>query len=234
MFTSIRTLRSQNLRSAFNLCSYSNQSHNAATERTHQTHFGYEMVDENIKTEKVREVFEKVADSYDKMNDAMSLGIHRVWKNAFMQRLNPPHGTDLLDVAGGSGDIAFRFIDYLKHQPNSENKSSHVTVCDINEAMLKVGQKRAKKLGYTDDNQIKWIQGNAENLPIDSESVSAYTISFGIRNVTHIDKALEEAYRVLKPGGRFLCLEFSHVNNEFLRNFIRAESTIRIHSALSQ
>lgn len=182
-----------------------------------QTHFGFEAVDEDLKSEKVYEVFEKVADNYDLMNDAMSFGIHRIWKHLFISRLNPPHGTHLLDVAGGSGDIAFRYLDFLKKQPNPDQRFSRVTVCDINESMLSVGKNRAEKLGYTDENKINWVLGDAENLPIESDSIDAYTISFGIRNVTHIDRTLNEAYRVLKPGGRFMCLEFSRVNNEIIR-----------------
>lgn len=193
---------------------------NAQTEEK-STHFGYQIVKESEKGNKVHEVFETVATSYDKMNDAMSFGIHRIWKDIFIQRLSPTHGTQLLDVAGGTGDIAFRFLKYLKNLPPSSSDaeraaSSKVTVCDINQAMLDVGRKRAEMLGFTGP-QIDWLQADAENLPIESNTFTAYTISFGIRNVTHIDKVLDEAYRVLKPGGRFLCLEFSHVNNEELK-----------------
>ncbi|RZF38855.1 hypothetical protein LSTR_LSTR017295 [Laodelphax striatellus] len=153
------------------------------------------------------------------MNDAMSFGIHRVWKDTFMLRMSPTPGTKLLDVAGGTGDIAFRYLNFLKSETSfSDNKmKSSVTVSDINQAMLDVGKRRADKLGFITGEDIDWLLADAENLPIEDETYSAYTIAFGIRNVTHIDKVLDEAYRVLKPGGRFMCLEFSHVNNEALQ-----------------
>lgn len=175
-----------------------------------KTHFGFETVDEADKEHKVREVFENVANNYDLMNDAMSVGIHRLWKDAFMDQLSPTTNTKLLDVAGGTGDVSFRFLDYLKNEGVAAG--SHVTVCDINQAMLDVGKLRSERLGY-DPKMISWKQGDAEKLPFADNSFSAYTIAFGIRNVTHIDKALSEAYRVLQPGGRFMCLEFSHLEN---------------------
>ncbi|XP_017785139.1 PREDICTED: 2-methoxy-6-polyprenyl-1,4-benzoquinol methylase, mitochondrial [Nicrophorus vespilloides] len=173
-----------------------------------QTHFGFETVPENEKTEKVREVFENVAHSYDVMNDVMSVGIHRIWKDMFIHNLGPTKNTKLLDVAGGTGDIAFRFLNYVKNSNLEEG--SHVTVCDINQAMLDVGKARCEKLKY-DSEHISWQQGNAEELPFEDNKFNAYTIAFGVRNVTHIDKVLKEAYRVLKPGGRFMCLEFSQL-----------------------
>ncbi|XP_076233778.1 ubiquinone biosynthesis protein COQ3, mitochondrial [Calliopsis andreniformis] len=183
------------------------------------THFGYKTVKESEKAKEVYTVFEKVANSYDLMNDSMSLGVHRVWKDIFVHRLGPPHGSKLLDSAGGTGDITFRYLKYLKTTPNPENLKSSVTVCDINENMLEVGKKRAEKLDWTKQSNvdINWKQCDAESLPFDNDSFTAYTIAFGIRNVTHIDKVLSEAYRVLTPGGRFMCLEFSHVNNAALR-----------------
>lgn len=185
-----------------------------------ETHFGYQTISESEKTQKVYEVFENVANKYDKMNDAMSFFVHRVWKDIFIQRLGPTQGTQLLDVAGGTGDIAFRYIKYLRNlPPNKVEPSSNVstaTVCDINKAMLNVGKERAKTLDFA-DSEITWLEADAENLPMESNSFTAYTIAFGIRNCTHVDKVLDEAYRVLKPGGRFMCLEFSHVNNEMLR-----------------
>ncbi|KAF2894824.1 hypothetical protein ILUMI_11347 [Ignelater luminosus] len=185
--------------------------HNQAeAEDLKYTHFGYEQVKESEKSEKVHKVFEDVATSYDKMNDAMSLGIHRIWKDIFMHRLGPTQGTQLLDVAGGTGDIAFRFLNYIVNDHCQTD--CHVTVCDINVAMLSVGKSRSENLGY-DPKFISWKEGNAENLPFEDESFNAYTIAFGIRNCTHIDKVLEQAYRVLKPGGRFLCLEFSQLEN---------------------
>lgn len=177
------------------------------------THFGFDKVSPDEKGRKVYEVFHKVADSYDLMNDAMSVGIHRLWKDIFVDRLGPTPGTELLDVAGGTGDIAFRFLNYVV---DDKHNSSKVTVCDINEDMLRVGRERSKIFGVP-ETKIDWVQGNAETLPFPDNTFSAYTIAFGIRNVTHIDKALDEAYRVLKPGGRFLCLEFSRVNNEVIR-----------------
>ena len=124
------------------------------------------------------------------MNDAMSFGIHRIWKDIFIQELGPTHGSRLLDAAGGTGDIAFRYLNYLKHLPNPKGIKSHVTVSDINQNMLDVGKARAKRQGYTVENgfDIAWLQGDAEKLPCDDESFTAYTIAFGIRNVTHIDK----------------------------------------------
>ncbi|XP_076659662.1 ubiquinone biosynthesis protein COQ3, mitochondrial [Halictus rubicundus] len=190
-----------------------------SNERT--THFGFKTVKESEKAKEVYTVFEKVANSYDQMNDAMSLGIHRVWKDIFIQRLGPTHGSKLLDSAGGTGDITFRYLQYLKNTANYQGLNSSVTVCDINENMLEVGKIRAKKQGWLgqDNVAIDWKQCNAEELPFSNDSYTAYTIAFGIRNVTHIDKVLSEAYRVLTPGGRFMCLEFSHVDNDALRWF---------------
>ncbi|KAG6458570.1 hypothetical protein O3G_MSEX010939 [Manduca sexta] len=186
-----------------------------------QTHFGFETVDENEKWKKVHQVFETVANKYDLMNDVMSFGIHRVWKDAFMCRLCPTHGTKLLDMAGGTGDITFRYIKYLQNLgPAADGTHSSVTVCDINQSMLDVGQLRAKRLGYTSESShvdIDWLCADAEKLPIPDDTYNAYTIAFGIRNCTHIDKVLEEAYRVLTPGGRFMCLEFSQIPNDTLQ-----------------
>lgn len=127
------------------------------------------------------------------MNDAMSMGIHRVWKDIFMERLGPMHGTKLLDMAGGTGDITFRYLKYLQNTPiRDPSKMSHVTVSDINENMLEVGKKRAEALNYTNDKMknctIDWVCANAEELPFEDNSFSAYTIAFGIRNCTHVDK----------------------------------------------
>ncbi|XP_053616955.1 2-methoxy-6-polyprenyl-1,4-benzoquinol methylase, mitochondrial [Plodia interpunctella] len=194
----------------------SQKEQNAGTRK--QTHFGFETVDEQEKSKKVHEVFETVAAKYDIMNDAMSFGIHRLWKDIFMQRLAPTHGTKLLDMAGGTGDITFRYLNYLRNLGPSARRSA-VTVCDINQAMLDVGKQRAIKQGYTADGgvDIEWVCGDAEQLSLPSDSFTAYTIAFGIRNCTHVDKVLEEAYRVLSPGGRFLCLEFSHLPNDTLQ-----------------
>ncbi|XP_031831663.1 ubiquinone biosynthesis protein COQ3, mitochondrial [Nomia melanderi] len=185
------------------------------------THFGFKTVKESDKVKEVYTVFEKVANSYDQMNDAMSLGVHRIWKDIFIQRLGPTHGSKLLDSAGGTGDIAFRYLQYLKNTPNYQCLKSSLTVCDINENMLEVGKIRAKKQGWLSQNDIDidWKQCDAEKLSFDNDSYTAYTIAFGLRNCTHIDKVLSEAYRVLTPGGRFMCLEFSHVDNDMLRWF---------------
>lgn len=169
-----------------------------------QTHFGFRNVGEEEKKEAVLEVFHSVAESYDLMNDAMSLGIHRIWKDTLMRRLSPGPTTRLLDVAGGTGDIAFRFLDAAGRAGGAS-----VTVCDINKSMLRVGESRAEKLGYNQG--ISWVEGDAQQLPFEDQSFDAYTIAFGIRNVVRIDLALAEAFRVLKPGGRFMCLEFSKV-----------------------
>lgn len=169
---------------------------------------------EEEKRDKVLEVFHNVADKYDLMNDAMSAGVHRLWKDHFMKRLNPGPKTRLLDVAGGTGDISFRFLDYvgkdrLKAVDEETEDGASVVVYDINGSMLQVGEVRAKNLGYT--RGISWKEGDAQNLPFDDNSFDAYTIAFGIRNVVRLEEALSEAYRVLKPGGRFMCLEFSKV-----------------------
>lgn len=167
---------------------------------TQTTHFGYKTVEEAEKASLVRAVFDAVAPNYDLMNDLMSLGIHRLWKDAFIDAIRPRPGEHLLDVAGGTGDIAFRFL---------KRGGAEVTVCDINAEMLKVGRERAIDKGFLKG--LDWVVGDAEALPVPDASFDAYTIAFGLRNVTHIDKALAEAKRVLKPGGRFFCLEFSRV-----------------------
>ena len=178
------------------------------------THFGYQDVPVHEKETLVGKVFSQVAPHYDLMNDCMSGGLHRLWKHALIRMLAPAPGSQLLDVAGGTGDIAFRF---LKAAP-----SAQVTVCDINPAMLQEGQKNAFDRGVVKG--IEWVCGNAECLPLPSATYDYYTIAFGIRNVTQIDRALEEAHRVLKPGGRFLCLEFSQVQSPLLAKLYDAYS----------
>ncbi len=163
--------------------------------------FGFRDVPEADKEGLVREVFSSVAARYDLMNDLMSAGVHRIWKDAMVEWLNPQAGWKVLDVAGGTGDIAFRIADMVKGR-------AEITVCDINAQMLGEGVRRA---GEKEENAIQWVCGDAEKLPVPDGYFDAYTIAFGIRNVTHIDAALREARRVLKPGGRFLCLEFSKV-----------------------
>lgn len=172
-----------------------------------RTHFGYREVDAREKPSLVRGVFQSVAGRYDLMNDLMSGGIHRLWKNAMVDWLNPRPGMTLLDTAGGTGDIAFRVLDRLEGQ--SGPNAGQVIVCDLTAEMLAVGRDRAVDRGLLKG--LSWVCGDAERLPLPDRSVSAYTIAFGLRNVTHIARALAEARRVLKPGGRFLCLEFSHV-----------------------
>eukprot|EP00116_Pleurobrachia_bachei_P007780 sb/3468042/ len=180
-----------------------------ATEQT--THFGFQDVPEEEKEGKVREVFEKVADTYDVMNDAMSLGMHRLWKDCFVSRADPQPGFQCLDVAGGTGDIAFRIA---RHMSNISKDHGPVTICDINAEMLRVGRARAERNGTSD--KFVWVEGNAETLNFPDSSFDLYTIAYGIRNCTHIDRVLTEAHRVLKPGGRFMCLEFSEVTQPVL------------------
>ncbi|HOB14591.1 MAG TPA: class I SAM-dependent methyltransferase [Novosphingobium sp.] len=158
--------------------------------------FGYEEVSPTEKTEKVGAVFSSVAKKYDVMNDAMSAGLHRLWKDKFVRRVKPQPGEQILDMAGGTGDIAFRMAA----------RGATITVSDINQDMLDVGIERALERGLND---LVWSRQNAEELSFPDRFFDGYTIAFGIRNVTHIDKALAEAYRVLKHGGRFFCLEFS-------------------------
>ena len=158
--------------------------------------FGYEQVAPAEKTARVGAVFSGVAAKYDVMNDAMSAGLHRLWKDQFVRRVKPQEGEAILDMAGGTGDIAFRL----------EAAGALVTVSDINQEMLDVGLERAVKRGI---DTLVWSRQNAEELSFPDRSFDAYTIAFGIRNVTHIDRALAEAHRVLKYGGRFFCLEFS-------------------------
>ncbi|KAJ3333782.1 2-hexaprenyl-6-methoxy-1,4-benzoquinone methyltransferase [Blyttiomyces sp. JEL0837] len=183
------------------------------------THFGFKTVPEDRKEEMVGEVFRNVASKYDVMNDAMSLGVHRLWKDHFMRVLSPGPQTELVDVAGGTGDIAFRFLDHVKamHGPNN---SAKVTVVDINPAMLEVGKERAAKMNYLQGN-ISFVEGNAENLSmVPDSSVDAFTIAFGIRNCTHVDRVVQEAYRVLRPGGRFMCLEFGRVDTPIIKSYV--------------
>lgn len=173
------------------------------------THFGFETILEKDKSEKVQGVFSSVASKYDVMNDVMSLGIHRVWKDAMMDWLAPSRGQALLDVAGGTGDISFRFL--------KRASGANAIVLDLTEPMLAEGRKRAENVGIS--GQLKWVVGDAMALPFEDDSFDVYTISFGIRNVTDPQKALSEAYRVLKPGGRIMVLEFSHIPNDLLQWF---------------
>ncbi len=201
---------------------FRNMTNEEKVNKNTTTHFGYKQVEEDQKQSMVRGVFDSVADKYDIMNDVMSGGLHRLWKNDFIRELRPTPGMRLLDVAGGTGDIAFRFLKATKKRTGPEDTPASVTVCDINQNMLAAGRARALDEGIFDP--IDWVTGNAEQLPLNDKSVDAYTIAFGIRNVTHIDKALEEAYRVLKPGGRFMCLEFSEVDLPLLKQIYDAYS----------
>lgn len=182
-----------------------------------ETSYGFRNVGAGDKQGLVNEVFHKVANRYDMMNDLMSGGLHRVWKDAMVAWLNPPRrpGWKVLDVAGGTGDVAFRIID-------ASHGNAHATVLDINGSMLGVGRERAEKRGLAD--KTDFVEANAEELPFADETFDAYTIAFGIRNVPRIDVALSEAYRVLKPGGRILCLEFSEVDMPLLDKVYEAWS----------
>ncbi|XP_008334521.2 LOW QUALITY PROTEIN: 2-methoxy-6-polyprenyl-1,4-benzoquinol methylase, mitochondrial [Cynoglossus semilaevis] len=187
------------------------------------THFGFETVSETEKSKRVYQVFENVAEKYDVMNDAMSLGIHRLWKDMLLRAMHPQPGAQLLDVAGGTGDIAFRFLDFIRvKQEQNKRKSSRsmqsppwqeisnsyfsedgdmfqesrAVVCDINKEMLKVGKQKADSSRISAG--LSWVVCDAEELPFDDNQFDIYTIAFGIRNVTHIDQALQEAHRVLE------------------------------------
>jgi ubiquinone/menaquinone biosynthesis methyltransferase len=238
------------------------------------TQFGERDVSPEEKTAAVRGVFDSVADNYDVMNDLMSGGVHRLWKNHLIRKIRPKAGLSYLDVAGGTGDIAFRIKKAIMHKggtikdsdipprsaaygyndlkstpqarkratadlnntPQAHKRATvdkaqnndiasqlcvdaqgetQITLCDLNYDMLRVGRDRAVDHGWLND--FTWVTGNAESLPALSNSVDVYTIAFGLRNVTRIDDALKEALRVLKPGGRFFCLEFSHVENPLIR-----------------
>jgi demethylmenaquinone methyltransferase/2-methoxy-6-polyprenyl-1,4-benzoquinol methylase len=170
------------------------------------THFGFRTVGIDDKQAMVDEVFDRVAPRYDLMNDLMSGGLHRLWKDVLVTAVNPPRGERpfaALDVAGGTGDVAFRITE-------AGGAGTRVTVCDINEEMLGVGRQRAAQRGL--DDRVNFVTGNAESLPFPDRDFDACTIAFGIRNVPRIGAALTEFYRVLKPGSRFLCLEFSTVD----------------------
>lgn len=182
------------------------------TDRT--THFGFRTVAEEDKAGLVQGVFSRVASRYDVMNDLMSVGIHRLWKNAMMDWLAPRPGQRLLDVAGGTGDIAFRFL--------ARAAGATAVVCDLTTPMLDEGQKRAEAAGLAE--RLDWVTGDAMALPFPDRSFDVYTISFGIRNVTRIEDALTEAFRVLKPGGRIMVLEFSQLPNPLLQRAYDAYS----------
>ena len=175
------------------------------TENT--THFGFETVREDEKAGRVQGVFSSVASKYDIMNDVMSVGIHRIWKEAMMDWLAPRAGQKLLDVAGGTGDISFKFL--------GRAGSGHATVCDITESMLIAGKTRAEAATMSDS--LDWVVGDAMALPFADNTFDVYTISFGIRNVTRPQEALNEAFRVLRLGGRLMVLEFSQLPSPMMQ-----------------
>lgn len=224
----------------------------AATASSATAQFGFETVGEAEKEEMVKGVFSRVADSYDTMNDLMSAGVHRLWKDWFVAALGPAPGMRVLDVAGGTGDIAFRCASAAaQHEPSRAARTlgvpgdydgeppCSVTVCDINPEMLAVGRRRAAGRGFSVDGPgappadgqargggpaMEFVEGNAERLPFEDASFDAYTIAFGLRNVTHTDAAIREALRVLRPGGRFMCMEFSPVETPGLKDVYDAYS----------
>ena len=178
-----------------------------AEQSDNTTHFGFQTVPEALKADRVRGVFGSVARRYDIMNDVMSAGVHRVWKDAMMDWLAPRTGQRLLDVAGGTGDIAFRFL--------KRAGQAQVTVLDLTAEMLEAGKNRA--VTERMDGQLQWVVGDAMALPFEDNFFDVYTISFGIRNVTRPQEALNEAFRVLRPGGRLMVLEFSQIPNDMLQ-----------------
>jgi demethylmenaquinone methyltransferase / 2-methoxy-6-polyprenyl-1,4-benzoquinol methylase len=179
---------------------------NVAPEPGRETHFGFRTVGIEHKQAMVDDVFDKVAPRYDLMNDLMSGGLHRVWKDILVTAVNPPRNErsfSVLDAAGGTGDVGFRIVE-------AGGAGTRVTVCDINEQMLGVGRKRAAQRGLED--RVNFIAGNAESLPFPDRSFDACTIAFGIRNVPRLAVAIAEFFRMLRPGSRFICLEFSSVD----------------------
>lgn len=206
------------------------------------THFGYQDVPEDEKASRVKGVFDSVASKYDLMNDLMSAGLHRLWKREMVGMLAPQNGMNILDVAGGTGDIAFRIVDSLSpkgggpgrgtfsiasqiplpNPPPQAGEGVKITIADINDKMLEEGKARAIDRNILSG--IEWLCADAESLPLPDNHFDAYTIAFGIRNVTHIEKALAEAYRVLKIGERFLCMEFSQLPQPLMQKLYDAYS----------
>ena len=183
-----------------------------------ETKFGFREVEQGAKQALVNDVFAKSAARYDQMNDLMSGGLHRLWKDDFLTQLNPPKSDrvfKVLDVAGGTGDIAFRIAE-------AGGAGTHVTIADISPEMVGEGKRRAEAMSHKD--KVDFTVGNAESLAFPDQSFDAYTIAFGIRNVPKIPEALREAYRVLKPGGRFMCLEFSHMELDVAQKLYDAYS----------
>ena len=174
------------------------------------THFGNEKIKKSEKKYRVNSVFKSVSSKYDLMNHVMSLGVHRIWKDSMIEWISPRRGQKLLDVAGGTGDIALKFLKKTSYQ-------SSVVVLDLTENMMDEGLKKSKINNYNE--KITWICGDAMQLPFASNSFDIYSIAFGIRNVTDISVALKEAFRVLKPGGRLMILEFSSLSNKILQKY---------------
>lgn len=214
--------------------SSSSSSASSASAAGGTTHFGFEEVPAADKSRRVAEVFSRVADTYDVMNDAMSGGLHRAWKDEFVRAAGPlvarggARAPVLLDVAGGTGDVAFRLAAALRRSPvrHAGGARPAVIVADINADMLRVGEARAAAAAFAragadggagdedaGEPELRWVVGDAEALPLPDASVDLYTIAFGIRNVTRVDAALRDALRVLRPGGRFMCLEFARVSH---------------------
>lgn len=211
-------------------------SNNSRDHKT--THFGFQTVPEEAKETLVKGVFSSVAANYDLMNDAMSLGVHRLWKDTFVVELKPGKRGAIrcLDVAGGTGDIALRILDYAREK--YYDRETSVQVLDINPEMLKEGKRRFKQTMYHNSMpdapltsycrltdkleapQVSFTEGNAQDLQLPSDTYDLYTIAFGIRNCTNIPDVLKEAYRVLKPGGVFACLEFSKVTNPVFASYV--------------
>jgi demethylmenaquinone methyltransferase/2-methoxy-6-polyprenyl-1,4-benzoquinol methylase len=183
-----------------------------------QTHFGFRTVERAEKAGMVRQVFDSVAERYDLMNDLMSGGVHRLWKRALVERLNPRPPLHVLDLAGGTGDVGLRVLA----RAGGAKTGARVTICDVNPKMLAVGRDRA--LDQTLIEGVDWLCADAEALSFADTSFDAVTVAFGLRNVTDLERALGEVRRVLKPGGRFLCLEFSHVTEPALERLYEAYS----------
>jgi len=184
-----------------------------------KTHFGFKQVDREQKAGLVKEIFSNVAGKYDLMNDLMSGGVHRIWKNKMVDEISPKNGeAKFIDVAGGTGDIAFRIAKKMR----AKNIKYEIDVVDINQEMLDVGQARA--IDQNLFSHLKFTQCDGEKLSFADETFDFFTIAFGIRNFTNIDKGLAEAHRVLKRGGKFICLEFSQVNDYFLQKIYDAYS----------
>ena len=184
-----------------------------------KTHFGFKQVDREQKAGLVKEIFSNVAEKYDLMNDLMSGGVHRIWKNKMVEEISPKNSeAKFIDVAGGTGDIAFRIAKKMR----TKNVKYEIDVVDINQEMLDVGQVRAIDLNLFSG--LKFTQCDGEKLSFADETFDFFTIAFGIRNFTNIDKGLAEAHRVLKKGGKFICLEFSQVNDYFLQKIYDAYS----------